>query len=72
MKITMEFNLPEDKDDYDLHNNASNMFCILVELDSFLRSKLKYEELNNDQYTSFEIARNHLYALLDDKGVKLY
>ena len=41
MKAILEFNLPEDDQDYNLANNALNFWRVLYELDQELRAKTK-------------------------------
>jgi len=42
MKAILEFNLPEDKEDYDYANNGFNYYMALMEMDQWLRSEYKY------------------------------
>jgi hypothetical protein len=42
MKATLEFNLPDDKEDFDYANNGFNYYISLVEMDQWLRSEYKY------------------------------
>ena len=39
MKATLEFNLPEDKEDFDFATNGINYYSALVEFDQWLRSE---------------------------------
>jgi hypothetical protein len=42
MKATLEFNLPEDKEDFDFATKGINYYSALVEFDNWLRSEYKY------------------------------
>lgn len=42
MKATLEFNLPDDKEDFDYATNGFNYYLSLVEMDQWLRSEYKY------------------------------
>ena len=44
MKVTFEFNLPEDAGHYEIHHNANNNYDIIVELLRTIRGKLKVSE----------------------------
>ena len=44
MKAILEFNLPEDKEDFDYANKGFNYFMALTEFDQWLRSEYKYNE----------------------------
>jgi len=48
MKVTLHFNLPEEKSEYDLVNKSSDMYCILWNFDQWLRSEIKY---GSDKFT---------------------
>jgi hypothetical protein len=39
MKAILEFNLPEDKGEFDFANNAVNYYSALFEFDQWLRSE---------------------------------
>lgn len=67
MKAILEFNLPEDAEDYKLANSALHLSTIICELDNFLRSKLKYETLTEEQYKCYEAVREKLYELKNDE-----
>lgn len=43
MKVTLEFNLPEDKDELFRAQKGSDYYLILVELDRKLRDLAKYQ-----------------------------
>ena len=43
MKAIMEFNLPDDKYDYELCNKASDMSLFIWELNGLIRDRLKYQ-----------------------------
>ena len=42
MKAILEFNLPEDKEDFDFATNGINYYSALCEFDQWLRSEYKY------------------------------
>ena len=42
MKATLEFNLPEDKDEFNYATNGINYYSALCEFDQWLRSEYKY------------------------------
>ena len=42
MKATLEFNLPEEKEDFDFATNGFNYYMALVEMDEWLRAEYKY------------------------------
>ena len=66
MKATLEFNLPEDRDDFNYANNVFNYYMALVEMDEWLRSEYKY----NDKEEMYEV-REKLREIILENNVKL-
>lgn len=71
MKATLTFNLPEEEHEYMNAVQGAKMRSILWDLDQWLRSKLKYEELSDGQYDAFKETRDHLRELLIDENIDL-
>ena len=66
MKATLEYNLPEDRDDFNYANNGFNYYMALVEMDEWLRSEYKY----NDKEEMYEV-REKLREIILENNVKL-
>ena len=66
MKATLEFNLPEEKDEYDFANNGLNYYSALVEFDQWLRSEYKY----NGNEAMFKV-REKLNEFINENNVKI-
>lgn len=66
MKATLEFNLPEEKDEYDFANNGLNYYLTLVEFDHWLRSEYKY----NGNEAMYEV-REKLQEFINDNNIKI-
>jgi hypothetical protein len=66
MKATLEYNLPEDRDDFNYANNGFNYYMALVEMDEWLRSEYKY----NDKEEMYEV-REKLRQIILDNNVKI-
>ena len=66
MKATLEFNLPEDKEDFDFATNGINYYSALVEFDQWLRSEYKY----NGNEPMFEV-RKKLNEFINDNNIKI-
>ena len=66
MKATLEFNLPDDNQDFELATKASKMFSTLWELDSWLRGEVKYHEREE-----FDEVRDKLRELMSGNGIDL-
>ena len=66
MKAILEFNLPEDKQDFDFATNGINYYSALCEFDNWLRSEYKY----NGNEPMFEV-RKKLNEFINENNVKI-
>lgn len=66
MKAILEFNLPEDREDFDLAQNGNRYSCVIEELDNFLRAKIKYEDLPEDKEAIYREIREKLHEIKSD------
>lgn len=64
MKAILEFNLPEDNQEFELHTKALKMYSTLWDFDIWLRSEIKY----NDQ-EQYEPVRDKLRELMNDNRI---
>lgn len=74
MKAILEFNLPEDKQEFKLATNASYYLHVCWQLDQWLRAQYKYmpdEEYSEDKYNAYYEAREKLSELMSENGVSL-
>ena len=73
MKATLEFNLPEDQQDFQMATNAIKFWSVIYELDQELRSKTKYapDDLPEDKYDAYQEVRDRLYELMSEYNVSL-
>ena len=70
MKAILEFNLPEDKEEFDAASRGMDWALIVWDIDQLLRKKLKYEEHVRDTRNTLEELRKTLNDMLADKGLK--
>lgn len=73
MKAILEFNLPDDQQDFTLANNALNFWRVLYELDQELRTKTKYasDDMPEDVYIAYSKIREMIHELMNDNNVSL-
>ena len=73
-KAIIEFDLT-DPDDSAAHRRAvksTDLAIALWDIDQHLRAKLKYDEsLSQEVYDSLEAVREHLYTIMNGKGISL-
>jgi hypothetical protein len=73
MKAILEFNLPDDQQEYELANSGLAFWNVLWELDGALRGKTKYapDDLPQDKYDAYQEIRELLHELMTDHNVGL-
>jgi len=66
MKAILEFNLPDDQQDFELATKGMKFWSVLWELDQSLRAKTKYapDSLPQDKYDAYQEVRNELRELM--------
>lgn len=73
MKAVLEFQLPEDKDDFECASKANDLFLTIFDLDQFLRERIKYatDQVPQEAIQSLQEVRDHLYNLLEERRLSL-
>ena len=74
MKAKLEFNLPEDQDDFELATKGGNWYSVVWDMDQWLRSQYKHmpdEEYSEDRYNAYVETRDKLRELMSEAGVNL-
>ena len=73
MKAILEFNLPEDKVDFDLALQGSDWKHVCWQMDQYLRKRVKYDEgLTEEQLEAYEDMRGELWRMMKENNVDLY
>jgi hypothetical protein len=71
MKATIEFNLPEDDNQYKWATNGYNYFAVLYNFREYLKNKLKHEDLTPEQEAVLEVIQSDFLEMLYDEEVIL-
>ena len=73
MKAILEFELPDDQEEYEYAVNAPKMYNALWQIKQLLRSKLKYnpDELTDVELKQWEFMQDEFHCILDNKNLKL-
>ena len=66
MKAILEFNLPEDRDEFTIANNAMNFYLTCRNLDEWLRREIKYYNRKELQE-----ARDKLFEYMEYRNINL-
>ena len=71
MKAILEFNLPEDDQEFTLATKGLEFWSVLWELDQDLRAKTKYapDDLPQDKYDAYQEVRDKLYELMSESNI---
>lgn len=71
MKAILEFNLPDDADDFKMASNALNWYIVCWDLDQALRTKTKYatDETSQDKYDAYLEIRDMLREFMADRSL---
>jgi len=67
MKAILEFNLPEDKEEFDVAAKAMDWALVAWDIDDFIRNKIKYEQ---DRDGVLQLVRDELNFRIEEKGLK--
>ena len=67
MKATLGFNLPEDKHDYQLANQAPAMLAVLWGFAQWLRAEIKYHDK-----VDYEAVQDQFHELLELYNINIY
>jgi len=71
MKAILEFNLPEDQQDFELATKGMKFWSILWDLDQSLKAKTKYasDDLPQDKYDAYQEIRDELRELMSENMI---
>ena len=72
MKATLEFNLPEDKIEWENVVKADDMYAALWDICQDLRVRWKYHEYQTEEeFAIVESIRDKFYEILNDHNISL-
>lgn len=74
MKVTIEYNLPDDAYEYAKFKNCNAYMLTLQDMHEWLRSQVKYspEDMSQDAFDAYEMVREKLFRLLKEYNADLY
>ena len=74
MKAILEFNLPDDQQEFTLATKGLSWWNVCWDMDQWLRAQYKYmpdEGFNKDKYDTYVQAREKLFEFMSEHGVSL-
>jgi len=71
MKAILEFNLPDDQEDFKMASNALSWYIVCWDLDQELRAKTKYapDSLPQDKYDAYQEIRELLREYMSNRNI---
>ena len=69
MKAILEFNLPEDEEQFNTANKGMDWALVAWDIDQLLRKKLKYGDIFPNTRAELEKIRDTLNEMLADRGL---
>lgn len=70
MKATLEFNLPEDKVDFNLATKGSDWWHVCWQMDQYLRKELKYnDDRSFEELKLLQVVRDELNRFMIENNV---
>ena len=72
MKATLSFSIPQEQEEFELAQNGGKYKAVLKILDNWLRSKLKHEDLPEQEDKTMNSVRNKLHELLNEEEISLF
>ena len=72
-KAILEFNIPDEQDEFETACNAQKYRIILWELDQFLRNKIKHasDDTSDDYLNALQTVRDEFWVLLEENNLNL-
>jgi hypothetical protein len=71
MRAILEFQLPDDNSEFRSAIQAVNLESACWQYTQYLRNKLKYEQLTDEQYKAYEDARSKFWEFMAEYNIKI-
>jgi predicted RND superfamily exporter protein len=71
MKVNIEYKLPDEQEELYNSLNGTKFKLVIRDMDSILRSKLKHEELTEDEERIYNEIRDRLYLVMEDWDIQI-
>jgi hypothetical protein len=69
MQATLKFNLPEDHDNFEKAVRAKDFKLSIDEFLDWIRSKIKYTDLPEEDYRIYKEVQDQFYSILGENGI---
>ena len=68
-KAILEFNLPEEQDEFELAQNGVKYSIVLEDLSMWLRNEMKYKDHPEAHYNILDEVRRKLHEIMEENGI---
>jgi hypothetical protein len=69
---TLTFTLPEEQEEFYHAAKGADWRMVVEDMDGWLRSKLKHDDLTPEQDAAYEEAQKYLFSILEERGLQLW
>jgi len=73
MKAILEFELPEDKEEFDAASKGMDWAIVAWDIDQYIRNRLKYQSEKLETSSAkeeLEFLRNQLHEMMEENGLQ--
>lgn len=73
MKAKLEYNIPEERSDFDFAVNGHKWWIVVWEMEQYLRKRIKYqtEVTTDEEIVALEEVREELRGFIEEQGLNL-
>jgi len=72
MKGKLEFDLPEEDEEFNMAIKGALYRYVLQDVDNFMRDRIKYGNLPDKDADIYEEVRKHIYDCLEHRNLPLF
>jgi hypothetical protein len=68
MRVTVNFNMPDDKEDFEIYAKAYDYYAALLDIKDLFRGRAKYQETNVELH---EDCYERICSILNERGIDI-
>ena len=72
MKAMLRFDLPEESEEHQTALDGWKWRMVVEQIDNHFRSKLKYEDLSEEDDAVYQAVREELHNIIDQQGLSIW
>lgn len=71
MKAILEFNLPEEQEEFDTSYKAILYKCVIQDFRNYMRNRMKYGNIPSELYKALEEINDKFFEICQESGIEL-